>query len=197
MVEQKTLRADAQRNVDRVVDAAITCLGRDPNATMQEIASEAGVGRVTAYAHFSSRATLVEAALARAIDRGAAVLSSINLDGDPKEALDRLIDASWELSAISSNVWVAAHEHLTPAQVRTLHDQPAERAHLLLLRGQHMGLFRTDLPAEWLVDTLHALMKLALDQVVNGKLENAKAASYVARSIVSLWGVHPVVGFAH
>ena len=53
----KTLRrADAQRNVQRILDAAVACLAERPNATMADIAKVAGLGRVTLYGHFSSRA---------------------------------------------------------------------------------------------------------------------------------------------
>lgn len=182
-----TLRADARRNIDRILEAAITCLSRDPDATMQQIAAEAGVGRVTTYAHFESRGALVEAALERAIERGDTALSQLDLDGDPHAALQRLVDASWELSALSANVWVAGHETLSAAQIRVLHDRPAQRARNLLERGQCDGVFRSNLPAHWLVNSLHALMKLGLDEVVAGRLAHADAANYIARSAIALW----------
>lgn len=188
-MSQQTLRADAQRNIERVLDAAITCLSRDPGATMQQIATEAGVGRVTAYAHFSSRAALVEAALTRAIERGDEALSQLDLDGDAVAALTRLVHASWELSALSGNVWLAAHENLTDSQVRVLHDRPAERARNLLLRGQEQRVFRTDLPTAWLVNALHALMKLALGEVIAGRLSHDDAATYIAASATAIWAV--------
>jgi len=181
------MRADAQRNIERVLDAAITCLSRDPGATMQQIATEAGVGRVTAYAHFSSRAALVEAALTRAIERGDEALSQLDLHGDPVAALARLVHASWELSALSGNMWLAAHENLTDSQVRVLHDRPAERARSLLLRGQKLGVFRADLPTDWLINSLHALMKLALADVVAGHLPHHVAATYITQSATAIW----------
>lgn len=187
MNDTAALRADARRNIDRILDAAITCLSRDPDATMQQIAAEAGVGRVTAYAHFESRGALVEAALERAIERGDAALSHLDFDGDPHVALQRLVDASWELSALSANVWVAAHGTLSAAQIRALHDRPAQRARKLLERGQRDGAFRRDLPAHWLVNSLHALMKLGLDEVVAERLAYADAADFIARSAIDLW----------
>jgi len=191
MSNPQALRADARRNIDRVLDAAVVCLSRNPDATMQQIAAEAGVGRVTAYAHFSSRTALVSAALARVIDRGDAVMSGVDLDGDPVQALHRLVAAGWELSAVSSNIWAAARESLSAAQIRTLHDKPAERARALLLRGQRTGVFRTDLPAEWLIDALHALMKLALDQVLSAKIDHEQARELIARSAEGVWRAVP------
>lgn len=188
MTDSPPRRADARRNIDRLVEAAIECLSRDPAASVQQIAAEAGVGRVTAYAHFESRGSLVEAALRRAIEQGEEVLSQLDLEGDPRAALRRLVEAGWELSARSVNIWVAAHDTLSAAQIRTLHDPPAERAKKLLRRGQREGVFRRDLPEDWLVDSLHALMKLALDEVVSGRIAHADAAALVALSADGLWG---------
>ncbi len=55
-------RADAERSIASIVDAATECLGRRPDASMTEVAAAAGVGRATLYAHFRSRAALLEAA---------------------------------------------------------------------------------------------------------------------------------------
>ena len=59
MVATGTKRADAQRNIAAILAAAGDCLGRDPGASTSEIAKAAGVGRVTLYGHFPSRAELV------------------------------------------------------------------------------------------------------------------------------------------
>jgi AcrR family transcriptional regulator len=61
-------RADAQHNADKILDAAVACLGHNPYASVREIAQAAGVGRVTLYGHFS-RETLVEAVMIRVLER--------------------------------------------------------------------------------------------------------------------------------
>ena len=38
-------RADAERSIARILDAAVDALGRDPDASMAQIASRAGVVR--------------------------------------------------------------------------------------------------------------------------------------------------------
>jgi len=47
--------ADARYNIELVLDAAEACLTRDTDASMSDIAAEAGLGRVTIYGHFASR----------------------------------------------------------------------------------------------------------------------------------------------
>jgi TetR/AcrR family transcriptional regulator, mexCD-oprJ operon repressor len=103
-----TRRADAEQNMARILDAAATCLCRSPTASMGEIAQAAGVGRVTVYGHFPSREALIEATLARLLDRGEAVLAGLDLTGDPRHALRTLIESSWRLTATAGAVLEAA-----------------------------------------------------------------------------------------
>ena len=87
-----TRRADAQRNITAILTAAAECLSRDPAVSTSEIAKAAGVGRVTLYGHFPSRAELVDAVFVQAIATGEETLGQVDLTGDPREALTRLID---------------------------------------------------------------------------------------------------------
>jgi AcrR family transcriptional regulator len=59
--KRRRRRSDAALNRTKIVGAALHLLATDPDATMIEIAAEAGVGRGTAYRHFPSRDELVQA----------------------------------------------------------------------------------------------------------------------------------------
>ena len=59
--EAKPLRADAQRNRDRLVEVAVAVFAeRGIDASLEEIARRAGVGIGTLYRHFPTREHLVE-----------------------------------------------------------------------------------------------------------------------------------------
>ena len=58
---------------------------------MAEIAQAAGVGRVTLYGHFSSRRELIDAIVEQTMHEAEAQLAPLSLDGDPLQALDRLV----------------------------------------------------------------------------------------------------------
>lgn len=59
---QRPLRADAQRNEDRLLKAAAAAFARDGvEASVKEIAREAGVGVGTLYRRFPSKELLIEA----------------------------------------------------------------------------------------------------------------------------------------
>jgi len=80
-------RADAVRNVEAIVDAATRLLAVNPDVSINEIAKAAGVGRVTLYGHFDSRATLISEVAARAIAHTDQTLAQVDLDGDPRDVL--------------------------------------------------------------------------------------------------------------
>lgn len=179
-------RADAERSIARIVSAARELLGRDPAATIDEIAAAAGVGRMTLYGHFPNRAELVEAALVDALTEGEATLSAVDLVGDAREALDRLLASSWSLVAESSSLLAAAQEVLPPGRVRQLHGAPAARLEDLVRRGQADGVFRTDLPIGWLVSAVHYLLKGAAEEERAGRLDAADVSRVVTASVRSL-----------
>src|SRR5690606_30871706 len=108
----------------------------------------AGVGRMTLYGHFRNRAELVEAALADALRAGEEVLSAVDLSGDARDALSRLLELSWALVAESTALLTAAQQALPAGRVRHLHATHAQRVEGLIRRGQSQGVFRTDLPLD-------------------------------------------------
>ncbi|MEV5570013.1 TetR/AcrR family transcriptional regulator [Spirillospora sp. NPDC052269] len=179
-------RADAERNIARIVSAARVQLSSNPAATIDDIAKAAGVGRMTLYGHFRTRPELVEAALTDALAAGASVLSSVDLSGDAREAMNRLLKSSWALVAESSALVVAAEDALPAERVRELHDAPAGRMADLVRRGQEQGVFRTDMSADWLVDVAHFILHGAAGQVRSGRLTTDDAAELVTRSLQSV-----------
>jgi TetR/AcrR family transcriptional repressor of mexCD-oprJ operon len=178
-------RADAQRNIDAIAAAAVDCLSRDPDASVNEIAKTAGVGRVTLYGHFPSRADLVDAAFARAIEDGDAILDAVDLDGDPREAMTRLIDASWRLVNQFRSLLIAAQHTLPPGRIRDLHAEPADRMRRLIERGQADGVFRTDLPDSWLISVIQNVMHGAADEITAGRLKPNDAAGFISSTVLA------------
>ena len=181
----RTRRADAQRNIEAILDAALDRLARDPEASIGEIATAAGVGRVTLYGHFSSRAELVDAVFVRAIEGGEQALGAIDLDGDPRKALARLIESSWQLVDRFRSLLIAAQATLPPGRIRSLHAEPMERVHRLIERGQTEDVFRSDLPASWLVGTMHNVMHGAADEITAGRLDPADAARQITATLLA------------
>jgi AcrR family transcriptional regulator len=85
------LRADAQRNRDRIIAAARDAfLETGPDVALDAIAHRAGVGNATVYRHFADRDELVLAVALSAIDRIIAHADlAIAAEPDAFEALRR------------------------------------------------------------------------------------------------------------
>ncbi|MFF0866776.1 TetR/AcrR family transcriptional regulator [Nonomuraea sp. NPDC003560] len=179
-------RADAERSIARIVSAARELMRSDPHATTDDIARAAGVGRMTLYGHFRTRADLIEAALVEALRDGDELLASVDLTGDAREAMGRLLASSWELVAESAALLAAAEGVLPAGRIRDLHAEPAQRMADLVHRGQDQGVFRTDLPAAWLVSLTHYILHGAANEVRQGRLAREDAADTVTKSIQSV-----------
>ncbi|HEU5421163.1 MAG TPA: helix-turn-helix domain-containing protein [Streptosporangiaceae bacterium] len=94
---ERPLRADAQRNRDRLLAVAVRAFaGGGPEVTLDAIAREAGVGIGTLYRHFPTREALVVAAyrseLARLCDSVTGLLAELPPDAALRTWMDRFVD---------------------------------------------------------------------------------------------------------
>ncbi len=180
-------RADARRNITAILDAAVACLARDPQASIADIARAAGVGRVTLYGHFASRAELIDAAFARTLGQAHEILDAVDLAGDPRDALARLVDSSWQIVDQYRTLLLAAEHELPSGRIRALHDKPMRRIRALIGRGQCEGVFRADLPAPWLVAVAYSVMHGAAAEISAGRLEAADAAQVITATLLAAY----------
>ncbi len=178
-------RADARRNAASILDAAVRCIARDPDASIGDIAQAAGVGRVTLYGHFSTRADLVEAVLTRTVQQADVILGSVDTTGDPRDALSRLVAASWQIVDQFRSVLRAAQRELPPERIRGRHDQIMKRAEGIINRGQRAGVFRDDVPKNWLITTAFSLMHAAADDCTAGRLDTGDAARVLTATLLA------------
>ena len=178
-------RADARRNIAAILDAATECLARDPEMSLAEIAAAAGVGRITLYGHFKTRAELVDAVLARTIERADIILGATDTAGDPAEALARLVASSWQIVHQFRNILLAAQRELPAERIRGVHDPILRRVQDLIGRGQRAGTFRSDLPEQWLITTAFSLMHAAAEDTAAGRAKTDDAAGLITATLLA------------
>lgn len=162
------------------------CLTADSTATMTTIAKAAGMGRVTLYAHFESRRTLVEALLARAVEGSNASLEAVTLDGDPMQALDELTRSSWQIVAELHAVLGAARDELGDDAVRGHMERALARVQGVIERGQASGVFRTDQSAGWMTSCYLSIVHGAADEIRTGRLSEEDAANWVPATVAAI-----------
>ncbi|WP_182897455.1 TetR/AcrR family transcriptional regulator [Microbispora sp. H10830] len=182
---QAERRADARRNIRSILDAAQLCLARDADASVADIAKAAGVGRVTLYGHFKTRADLVDAVLTRTMEQSDAALDATDTSGDPCQALTRLVGASWQIVHQFHSVLQAAQRELPPERILAVHDRTLQRVQAIIDRGRRAGAFRDDLPARWLVTTVFSLMHAAAEDTAAGRLDADDAARVISATLLA------------
>src|SRR5262249_37088322 len=136
-LSQRRRRADAERSIAAIVEAAFDGLCRDPDVTMSDIARSARVGRVTLYTHFPTRAALVDAVARRAVAQAAAALDAEAPDKGPAgEALARLAGPGWRVLDRCQHLAAAVSRDLPPVRRHEVQDLVLERVERLIVRGQ-------------------------------------------------------------
>ena len=92
------LRADAQRNLERVLDAAAEVFGEEgPDASIDEIARRAGVGHGTVFRRFPTKDDLVFAVVERHVAQMRTLAEKALADNDPGEAFFGFVRGIGEL----------------------------------------------------------------------------------------------------
>lgn len=109
-VEDRPLRADAARNVERILRAAREVYGElGPDAPVEAVARRAGVGERTLYRRFPTKADLVLAALEQSIAEDLTpVIDGARRAKDPLRGLTELIEAAISLGAREHSLLAAA-----------------------------------------------------------------------------------------
>jgi AcrR family transcriptional regulator len=92
------MRADAERSVARILEAAAAVLADDPNASLERVADAAGLARATVHRRFASRGALVDALTVQLNERYLQGLRQARVDtAPPLLALHRLTETVFEL----------------------------------------------------------------------------------------------------
>lgn len=112
-VDQRTLRADAQRNRERIISSGRELFARrGPEAQMDEIAAHAGVGIGTVYRHFPTKDALLTAMVRERFQEFAEIATLAEGTVDPREALETVMrrsaeavegDVGFQLAMMGSN----------------------------------------------------------------------------------------------
>jgi TetR/AcrR family transcriptional regulator, mexCD-oprJ operon repressor len=108
-------------------------------------------------------------------------------EGDPVEALERVITVAWDELERQEAIRQAAAEELSSEAVRRAHETAAGTVQRLIQRGRAEGAFRRDLPVQWLVASCFALLHTAADEVRGNRLKPDQAMSAVKTSLIELF----------
>jgi AcrR family transcriptional regulator len=154
------LRADAQRSIDNLLEAAKSVFAASGvDAPVRGIADRAGVGIGTVYRHFPNRSDLVAAVFRREVDACAAAAATLANAHAPEEALSRWLHRYTDFIATKRGLAAALHSGDSafaplPAYFRQ-HLEPALKS--LLDAATAAGVVRSDVEP---YELLHAVASL-------------------------------------
>jgi AcrR family transcriptional regulator len=156
----RPLRADAQRNYDRLVTAARTVFAQEGGgASMESIAREAGVGIGTLYRHFPKRIDIVEAVYREDVDELTSVAESVVADLDPWPALVAWLEAFVRYASSKRRFLSELHEAFEKnPDLRIASRERIEAAlGIVLTRAQEAGEVRRDIDGPDLMQLLGSM----------------------------------------
>ncbi len=165
------------RTAAAIIDSAATVLAeRGEAASMEEIASSAGIGRATLYRYFPNRQALLRAMAAASVQELAAQVKEADLEAVPfEEAIARLargILATGSKYIALSGDGVRHTDAYPEVQVEVV-----EPIRALFRRAIADGSLRGGFSPDVLMDLFSGLMKGALDATAKGRgIEETAAA---------------------
>ncbi|MDO3703028.1 TetR/AcrR family transcriptional regulator [Micromonospora sp. C28SCA-DRY-2] len=137
------------RTRQAIVDAAIEVLGRNPAASLGDIATAAEVGRTTLHRYFAERSDLLAAVGAEAVTRlGRATAQARIGEGTGASALRRLCQEYFDLGNLLSLMFTEPGLCVDPAAGGSEGCDPEFAA--MVERGHADGTIDPELPADWL-----------------------------------------------
>jgi len=181
-------RSDAEQNADAILRAAASALNAQPEASIEDIARAAGVSRQTVYAHFPSRESLLDAVIERATAEVTAAFGAGLDEAPPAEALTRLLDVAWAVTARYAFLWHLPE--VSQDQDTDRHGPVTELMQGIIRRGQDSGELDRGLSPAWLVAAALALGRAAEDEVRAGRMTVQEATGAVHHSFLRLFGLH-------
>ncbi len=158
-----TLRADAQRNLDRLLGAATECFAEQGvDASVDEIARRAGVGHGTVFRRFPTKDALLAAVLAGHMRELATAAEAACAERDAGTAFDRFVREAADAYARNH----ALIEAMKRCQMTPEVDALVAAVARLLRRAQVAGAVRKNVTAEdvlALVPTASTYPEIVLD----------------------------------
>jgi len=177
----------AENTRDRIVKQAIDCIAQNSQASLEEIATAAGVGRATIYRHFKSRNDLNTVLKTTAGEKLLCVVAPILEEDLP--AREKLIQIVRKLIPLGASLNVSAYFNIPfndeNPRVRETYKNHMDQARRLCIQLKNEGVVDSDIPLAWLMTTLDSLVFAAWEKVQSGDIAPNAAPGLVIRTFLT------------
>lgn len=167
---------------DAILEAAFQVFGRDPGASLSDVASRAGVGRATLHRHFKGRDDLMVALAHRAL-----------------EELDQAVEAATKDAASYGEALRSSLETIVPLadrhgflsrepveddpQVMAGYRRQQEELAEAVDAAKAEGCFGAEVPTPWIVQAFEGLIYAAWELVRAGEATPRQASAWAWRTL--------------
>lgn len=168
---------------DAIIQSAFTVLGKNPSATLADVAARAGVGRATLHRHFASRDALLRELtllasqqMDRAVDE--ACVPAQSYSEAVRLALQALIPLGDKRWFLTSDLF--AEDPELQAEFARQSGEMAE----LIDAAKCEGLFDKAVPTSWIVQAFDHLLFAAWESVSADELTQDQATNLAWRTLI-------------
>jgi AcrR family transcriptional regulator len=183
MGEHTHKRADAQRNREAVIEAAIKVLAERPQASMRDVADASGLGRTTVYRHFATRDDLVRALLDRVVTESRETMLAAEDEGDAERVLRRL---ARDLVALSDRYrFLDQHREMREERVASPSASESAPYERWFGAAQERGELRRDIPTGFMLAMLRGMSVATADELVADRMDSGRAGELLGDVLVN------------
>ncbi|WOX21441.1 helix-turn-helix domain-containing protein [Streptomyces solicathayae] len=165
------MRADARRNVEKIVAAAGALIAEHgADASLEEVARRAGVGSATLHRHFPSRQALLEAVFKDRVEALCAKAGDLLAEPDPGQALSTWLRAVGAHAVANRGLGASLMRDADPSLGESCHDMVTNAGDALLARARAADAVRPEITITQLLKLVGAIA-LATERDNDGPAE--------------------------
>jgi AcrR family transcriptional regulator len=163
-------RADSRRNRETVIETAIEVLAARPEATMEEIASAARLGRTTVYRHFPTRDDLIRSLFVRVIAEAREATAAVIAEGGTVEETIRALGPAM-VSVGQRFRFLHQHQAIGNTVIEAEREFEEDPVRIFLRRAIENGELRGDVEVGWMQATITAVAIATNDEIIAGRVD--------------------------
>ncbi|QSB10235.1 TetR/AcrR family transcriptional regulator [Lysinibacillus sp. FSL K6-0057] len=174
--------ATKEARLNAILDAATELLVENPTASLNDIASYAGVGIATLHRYIDNREQLMLQLSFRAVQVVGETMSEIAAEETDEAYIPELVEA---LIPLGDKIYFLAHECSLNynAELLAAEDQLKEPVRRTIKSLQSKGYLRQDMDGEWMLNVLYSLLFTTWQQVQEGTIAKKSAATLIIETL--------------
>ncbi len=167
----------------RIIEAALLVYAKNPNASLEQVATYAEMGRATLFRYFSGKKILLAALHEESFQRCLNIIQPFvdRAQKEPQKGIEILHDIIAALMPLGASFSFLLDEHwdAEDAHLCALEDRYNKTWQTFLHSLQSCHLLRADMPIDWMSDALKGIFLQAWNCVQQKRYTDTQATNFV------------------